>query len=174
MVQWLRESRIASVILAVLRIYLGWMWLEAGWHKVADGFDATKYLQNAVANPVVDRATGEPLYPNFVAFLEHVALPNVGLINFLVAWGELLIGLGLILGVLTSAAAFFGLMLNFMFMFAGTVSSNPWMTLIGVIVLAAGANAGKWGGDYFLLPYLRKMFGRLFGRGAPVRADKAE
>ncbi|OUN00069.1 MAG: Crp/Fnr family transcriptional regulator [Paenibacillaceae bacterium ZCTH02-B3] len=174
MVQWLRESRIASVILAVLRIYLGWLWLDAGWHKVVDGFDASGYLRNAVANPVVDKATGEALYPNFVAFLEHVALPNVGMINFLVAWGELLIGLGLILGVLTSAAAFFGLMLNFLFMFAGTVSSNPWMALIGVIVLAAGANAGKWGGDYFLLPWLRNMFGRLFGKGTPVRVVRAE
>jgi len=174
MVQWLRESRIASVILAVLRVYLGWKWLEAGWHKVVDGFDATKFLQNAIANPVMDKATGEAIYPNYVAFLEHVALPNVGLINFLVAWGELLIGLGLILGVLTSAAAFFGLMLNFLFMFAGTVSTNPWLALIGVIVLAAGANAGKWGGDYFVLPYARKLYRRLFGKGEPVKVVKAE
>ena len=174
MVQWLRESRIASVILAVLRVYLGWKWLEAGWHKVVDGFDATKFLQNAIANPVMDKATGEAIYPNYVAFLEHVALPNVGLINFLVAWGELLVGLGLILGVLTSAAAFFGLMLNFLFMFAGTVSTNPWLALIGVIVLAAGANAGKWGGDYFVLPYARKLYRRLFGKGEPVKVVKAE
>jgi thiosulfate dehydrogenase [quinone] large subunit len=164
MVKWLRENRIAAFVLLIARVYLGWKWLEAGWHKIVDGFDATRFLSNAIANPVLDKATNEAVYPNFVYFLKHVALPNVDVINFLVPWGEFLVGLGLILGVLTSAAAFFGLLMNFMFMFAGTVSTNPWLTLFGFIVLAAGANAGKLGGDYFVLPYLRKLAERLWKR----------
>src|SRR5690606_9634247 len=109
---------------------------------------------NAIANPAVDRATNELLYPTYVAFLKGFALPNVAWINIAVPWGELLVGLGLVLGCLTTAAAFFGVLMNLLFMFAGTLSTNPWMAMIGAIILAAGANAGKFGIDHYLLPYL--------------------
>ncbi|MBE4907260.1 DoxX family membrane protein [Bacillus luteolus] len=154
---FLRENRIVAGALALIRIFLGWSWMTAGWGKITGGFDAGGYLGNAVANPVLDKGTGEAIYPMYNAFIEGFALPNVGLINFLIPWGEFLVGLGLLLGCLTTAAAFFGLMMNFMFMFAGTVSTNPEMILLGVIVLAAGANAGRYGADYFVLPYLRKV-----------------
>jgi len=156
--RFLRENIIVAGILALIRIYLGWTWLTSGWGKVTGGFDASGFLVNAVENPVADKATGAPLYPTFTNFVESAALPNTGLINFLIPWGELLVGLGLLLGCLTTAAMFFGLLMNFMFIFAGTVSSNPWMILLGVIVLTAGANAGRFGLDYFIVPYLRRTF----------------
>lgn len=156
--KWLRENRYVAGLLVIIRVYLGWMWLEAGWHKIVDGFEAGGFLKNAVENPVIDRATGDLVYPTFTAFLEHFALPNVKLINIMIPWGEFLVGLGLIVGALTATAAFFGLLMNFMFMFAGTVSTNPWLMLLGFIVVAAGANGGKFGLDYFVLPYLRKLF----------------
>jgi thiosulfate dehydrogenase (quinone) large subunit len=154
----LRENRIVAGVLALIRIYIGWSWMTAGWGKITGGgFDAGGYLGNAVANPVVDKATGEAIYPMYNAFIEGFALPNVGIINFLIPWGEFLVGLGLLLGCLTTAAAFFGVMMNFMFMFAGTVSTNPEMVLLGVIILAAGANAGRYGADFYVLPYLKKV-----------------
>lgn len=156
--RWLRENRYAAMVLTLLRLYVGYEWLTAGWHKLTVGFDATGFLNNAVAKPVVDKATNELVYPTFTAFLKHFALPNVHLINVLIPWGEFLVGLGLILGCLTTAAAFFGLLMNFMFLFAGTVSTNPWLVLIGGIVLAAGANAGKFGIDRYLLPLLHRWF----------------
>ncbi|TVX99010.1 DoxX family membrane protein [Paenibacillus cremeus] len=152
----LRENRYAAVILLFVRVYLGFQWIEAAWHKLTGGFDATGFLKNAVNKPIVDTATKELVYPNFTAFVNHFALPNVKLINIVIPIGELLIGLGLILGGLTAAAAFFGLLMNFMFMFAGTVNTNPWFILIGGIVFMAGANAGRYGLDYYLLPLLRK------------------
>ncbi|MFC4322518.1 DoxX family membrane protein [Litchfieldia salsa] len=155
---FLRENKIAAGILTVIRLYLGWTWMTGGWGKITGGgFDAAGYLNGALANPVADKATGAALYPTYNAFIEGIALPNVGLINFLIPWGEFLVGVGLLLGCLTTAAMFFGLMMNFMFMFAGTVSTNPWMVLLGVIILAAGANAGKFGADYYVLPYLRNV-----------------
>ncbi|MBU9710206.1 Crp/Fnr family transcriptional regulator, partial [Bacillus tamaricis] len=60
------------------------------------------------------------------------------------------------LGVLTTAAAFFGIMMNFAFMFAGTISSNPWMVLLTVFILAAGYNAGRIGGDHWVMPYIKE------------------
>ncbi|MCP3773055.1 DoxX family protein [Paenibacillus sp. MZ04-78.2] len=159
--KWLRENVYAAGLLLILRVYVGWTWLMAGFHKLTGGFDATGFLKGAIAKPAMDKATNELMYPTFTAFLQNFALPNAKLINFLIPLGEFLVGLGLILGTLTAAAAFFGLMMNFMFLFAGTVSTNPWLVLLGFIVLAAGANAGKFGGDYYVLPYLRKAFRKM-------------
>ncbi|QMV43089.1 DoxX family protein [Cohnella cholangitidis] len=165
--KFLRENVWAAVALTLIRIYLGWQWMEAGWHKLTgdQAFSAAGFLKNAITNPVADKATQEAIYPTYTAFLENFALPNVKIINFLIPLGEFLVGLGLIVGGLTAAAAFFGLMMNFLFLFAGTVSTNPWLTLIGVIVLFAGANAGKFGLDYFLLPWIRKGWAKLTKRG---------
>lgn len=166
MMNWLRTNVYAAGILTLIRVYLGWEWMTAGWHKIAGPkpFDATGFLKNAVAKPVLETGTNEVLYPTYVAFLKNFALPNVKLFNFLIPWGEFLVGLGLLLGVLTTAAAFFGVLMNFMFLFAGTVSSNPWLILFGSIVLAAGYNAGRFGGDYWVVPWLRKHAGNLFGK----------
>lgn len=159
--KWLRNNNIAAILLTFLRLYVGYEWMEAGWHKItgATAFDATGFLKNAVAKPVLDGATKETVYPHFVNFLKHFALPNVDLFNTLVPYGEFLVGLGLILGALTTTAMFFGLLMNFMYLFAGTVSTNPWLVLFGVIILTAGANAGKFGAYFYILPYLRKGFG---------------
>lgn len=155
--KFVRENVWMAGFLTLIRLYVGWKWLDAGWHKITGGFDAGGFLKNAVAKPIADKATGELIYPTYTAFIENFALPNVKLINIMIPYGEFLVGLGLILGCLTTAAMFFGLLMNFMFMFAGTVSTNPWMILLGFIILAAGANAGKFGADYYVLPYLRKL-----------------
>ncbi|NOU95824.1 DoxX family membrane protein [Paenibacillus sp. LMG 31456] len=156
--KWLRENKYAAGILLFVRLYFGYEWLTHGWQKLMGGFNAGGFLNNAVAKPVIDKATNELVYPTFTAFIQNFALPNVKIINIMIPLGEFLVGLGLILGVLTTAAAFFGLMMNFMFMFAGTVSTNPWFILIGGILFMAGANTGRFGIDHYLMPYLRKLF----------------
>lgn len=172
--KWLRENVWAAAAITLLRIYVGWQWIEAGWHKMTDGFDAGGFLKNAVAKPLVDRATNETLYPNYTYFLDHFAQPNVKLINVLVAYGEFLIGVGLIVGGLTAAAAFFGMLLNFLFLFAGTVSTNPWLLLLGMIVFIAGVNAGRFGLDYYLMPLLRKGWAKVWRRREPKEKPVAQ
>lgn len=169
--KWLRENKYAAGLLLLIRVYLGWEWMSAGWHKLQGGFDASGFLKAAVGSPVVDKGTNELVYPTFTAFVEHFALPNAKIINFAIPLGEFLVGLGLILGALTTIAAFFGLLMNFMFMFAGTVSTNPWMMLIGMIILVAGANAGKFGLDLIVMPYVRKLFNK-FRKDNGTAGDK--
>ncbi|WP_147098920.1 DoxX family protein, partial [Salisediminibacterium halotolerans] len=97
-IKFLRENTVASAILAVLRIYIGWQWLTSGWDKVfgPEGFDASGYLQGVVGNEEVMEQ-----YPTYHAFIENVALPNSDLFSFIVAWGgEIFVGLGLIAGML--------------------------------------------------------------------------
>ncbi|OXM84059.1 DoxX family membrane protein [Paenibacillus rigui] len=157
MLKWMRENVYAAGVLFILRVYVGWEWVTAGWHKLTGGFDATGFIKGAVTKPIVDKATNELVYPTFTAFLEHFALPHANWFNLVIPLGEFCVGLGLILGALTTAAAFFGLLMNFMFLMAGTVSTNPWLILLGGLVFMAETNAGKFGVDYYLMPILRKM-----------------
>lgn len=154
----LRENNIVAGILTVIRLYWGFKWITAGWGKLTNGFDASGFLAYSAANPVA--MNGEPVYGWYVSFLNSFALPNADLFSFIIPWGEFLVGLGLILGCLTTAAAFFGMVMNFSFLLAGTVSHNPTDILMGVFIVAAGYNAGKFGLDRYVLPFLRKTFNK--------------
>ncbi|HLO11371.1 MAG TPA: DoxX family protein [Pseudoneobacillus sp.] len=155
LVKWLRENTVAAALLAIIRLYLGYSWLTAGLHKLTGGFDASGYLANAVANPVKG-PDGSMVYSWYVTFLKSFALPNVDIFNTIVPLGEFLIGLGLILGCLTTAAMFFGLVMNFAFFLAGTVSHIPTDLFLGAIILFAGYNAGVFGLDRWVVPFIRK------------------
>jgi thiosulfate dehydrogenase (quinone) large subunit len=118
-------------------------------------FDASGFLKGATANPVKG-PDGTMVYAWYVEFLKHFALPNIDVFNFIVPWGETLIGLGLLLGCLTTAAMFFGLVMNFSFFLAGTVSHNPTDIFLGFIILTAGFNAGRYGLDRWVVPFINK------------------
>ncbi|MFB5195183.1 DoxX family membrane protein [Neobacillus sp. KR4-4] len=153
---FLRENKIAAAILTVLRLYLGYSWFTAGFGKLTGGgFDASGFLKGAIANPVKG-PDGAVVFGWYVDFLKHFALPNVDVFNVIVPWGETLIGLGLILGCLTTTAMFFGLVMNFSFFLAGTVSHNPRDIFLGFIILTAGYNAGRIGLDRWVVPFFKK------------------
>jgi len=156
---FLRTNKYASYLLTIIRLYLGYSWFTAGLHKITGGFDASGYLKGSIANPVKG-PDGNLVYGWWVSFLENVALPNIEIFNVLVPWGETLIGLGLLLGCLTTTAMFFGLFMNFSFFLSGTVSHNPTDIFLGFIILVAGFNAGKIGLDRWVVPYLRSRFTR--------------
>lgn len=154
MVKWLRESVISSGLLVLFRLYLGIQFLEAGWGKVTSGFDASGFLQGAIAKASGDHPAVQGWW---ASFLEGIALPNVGLFNFLVPWGEFLVGIALILGIFTTFSALMGITMNFAFLFSGTVSTNAQMVLLTIFILIAGANAGRYGLDRWVLPFIRKF-----------------
>jgi thiosulfate dehydrogenase [quinone] large subunit len=166
---WLRSNKWAAGILTVLRIYLGWQFLNAGWEKLtgAKAFSAAGFLANSIQHPVLG-PTKNVVYPTFDAFLKNFSLPHIGLFNFLVPWGEFLVGVGLIVGTLTTAAVFFGMLMNFMYMFAGTVSTNPLDVLLGSFILVAGFNAGRYGGDYWVIPWIRKHVAGWFSKEVAI------
>ncbi len=158
MVKWLRENNIASALLLVLRVYLGYSWLTGGWGKITGGgFDASGFLQGAVGKASGDHPAVQGWW---ASFLEGFAIPNVGLFNILVPWGEFLVGIALILGIFTSFAALMGITMNFAFLFSGTTSTNPQMVLLTIFILVAGANAGKYGLDRYVMPIIRKALNK--------------
>ncbi|MGP4041477.1 DoxX family protein [Gracilibacillus sp. D59] len=152
--EFLRNNRYVSAFLAIIRIYLGYTWMTSGWGKITGGFDASGFLQGAVAKAGGDHPAVQGWW---ATFLENVAIPGANVFSFLVMWGEFLVGVALILGIFTNFAAMLGIVMNFAFVFSGTVSTNAQMILLTAFLLAAGFNAARFGLDRFVIPFIRQM-----------------
>ncbi len=117
-------------------------------------FDSSGFLQGAIASSTGDHPAVQGWW---AASLENLAMPNAGIFTFLVQWGELLVGIALILGLFTNFATIVGMVMNFSFLFSGTVSTNAQMILLAIYIVVAGANAGKFGLDRFAMPYMKSV-----------------
>jgi len=162
----LRESRTAHFLFAdprasylwlVVRLWVGWQWLEAGYGKVTNPVwvgDKAGVAIGGFVQGALEKAGGEhPAVQGWYAdFLQGVVLPNATVFSYMVAFGEVAVGLGLILGILTGIAAFFGVLMNTNFLLAGTVSINPILALPGILLVLAWRNAGWFGLDRWVLP----------------------
>ncbi|QKE73987.1 DoxX family protein [Arthrobacter citreus] len=154
-INFLRNNKIAAGVLTILRIYVGYEFISAGWQKLSSGgFDASGFLAFAVKSATGDHPAVQSWWADF---LTNFAIPHVDLFNFLVPVGEFAIGLGLIIGCFTKTATFFALMMNFSFMFSGTTSINPQLVLLSIFIIVAGSNAGRFGLDYFIKKFVPKM-----------------
>ncbi len=159
LVEWLFNSPRAGLIWLVPRLWLGYGWIDAALHKVSnpawvDGGEALKgYWTGAVAIPEAGRpAISFDWYRVFIqALLDAEAYTWFGKG---VAYGELLVGIALVLGAFTGIAAFFGALMNWNFMMAGSASTNPLLFVIAIGLILAWKVAGYYGADYFLLRWL--------------------
>ncbi len=160
--QFLFRSTGSSPLWLIVRVYLGYTWFMAGWSKfhnpkwIGDeaGTAITGFLHSALL-----KTSGE--HPDvsgwYAYFIEHVVLPHTTLLSYLVTYGEILVGIALILGFLVGISAFFGAFMNFNFLFAGSVSVNPPMLILALILMLAWRVAGFLGIDYFALPKLKRL-----------------
>jgi thiosulfate dehydrogenase [quinone] large subunit len=100
----------------------------------------------------------------YANFLHDFVLPNVGLFSFLVTWGEVAVGLGILVGALTGIAAGFGVLMNLNYLLSGTVSINPILGMFGLFLVFAWRAAGQIGLDRWLLPAIGLPWkpGRIF------------
>lgn len=139
----------------ILRLYLGYSWLMAGIGKVGSdawtGANAGAAIEGYMNGALARAAEGE-VASWYASFLEAVVIPNATPFSYIVAYGEVLVGIGLIIGFLTGFAAFFGALMNMSFLLAGTVSSNPVMFVIAMLLLLAWKVAGWYGVDRWALP----------------------
>jgi len=152
-----------NVIWTVLRIWLGYQWITAGWGKLTEGGWVGSSAGTAISgflNGAVAKATGEhPAVQMWYAdFIKNVALPNAKVFSYLVAYGELLVGISLILGAFTIVGIIGGAFMNLNYMLAGTTSTNPNMYTVAFLLILAGAGAYSIGLDRYILPYLKKIF----------------
>lgn len=162
------DTKLAFVWL-LLRVYIGWEWLNAGYEKIINpvwvGPKAGTALQGFLMG-ALQKASGEhPSVSGWYAdFITNFVLHNTVLFSYMVAFGELCVGIALILGIFTGIAAFFGGFMNMNYLFAGTISTNPLMFLIELLLILAWRVAGWYGLDRYLLPLLGTPWqkGKLF------------
>jgi thiosulfate dehydrogenase [quinone] large subunit len=160
----------------IIRLYIGYNWLEAGIEKLGNpawtqtGVALKGFWTNAVAVPA---PPGRPpiAFAWYRAFIESL-LASQSYVWFakVIAAGEVLIGIALILGIFTGIAAFAGGFMNWNFMMAGTSSINPVLFTLSILLILAWKVAGWWGVDRWLLPLLGTPWlpGKAFARGSPT------
>lgn len=167
------DTRMAIVWL-IARVYVGFAWLDAGWHKIQDTTATSNYIIDgagilafwkriaAVPPPPAKPTITYDWYRGFIQFLidNHAEV----VMGKVIAFGETAVGLGLILGAFTGIAAVSGAFMNLNFMLAGSASTNPVLLLLGFLIVLAWKTAGYIGLDRFLLPIL----------GTPWKAPRVE
>ncbi|MBS3761575.1 DoxX family membrane protein [Halodesulfurarchaeum sp.] len=136
--------------LFILRVVTGWWMFHAGLTKVwetyvlGSPFDAAWFIQFASQGTILE---------GVLALFNNSA--GIAFTNFMIPWAEFLIGLGILLGVFTRLAAFFGGFLMFFFYFVnagwshGLVNSD----MMGLVLFATVGilGAGRvWGVDQYL------------------------
>lgn len=148
----------SAIIWLFIRVYVGYSWLTAGWGKVQSdawtGDNAGAALEGFVKGALAKSQETADVTGWYATFLENNVLPNAKLFSFVVAYGEILVGLGLVFGLLTGIAAFFGAFMNVSFLFAGTLSTNPILFILATWLVLAWKVAGWYGLDRWALPLL--------------------
>lgn len=172
--KWLFASPAAAWIWLVVRVYLGYTWLHSGWGKLTGTEGGTFHWSTSINGESWIRDGGAAL-KGFVGFTTSSAMTtgpnaannfgwyqdflhwvgtNAAWMSWFVTFGEILIGIGLIVGLVTGIAAFFGATMNLTFGFAGIAGVNPLFFLLAVLIMLAWRNAGYIGLDRWVLPAL--------------------
>lgn len=152
-----------------IRLFLGFSWLTSGLGKLTgegwlDGGSSLRgFWERAASVPDEGRPPiSYEWYRDFISMLLEGG--HEGWFAYIIVFGEILVGLALILGALTGVAAFFGALMNMSFLLAGTASTNPVLFTASIGLMLAWRVAGYYGLDRWLLPML----------GTPWRASVAE
>jgi thiosulfate dehydrogenase [quinone] large subunit len=174
----------------IVRLYVGYEWLVAGVSKLF-GFNIgigtkgfwTGDLSSSwifTSNPgtgiagfvkgaIAQTSGAHPAVQGWYAwFLQTFVQPYAGFWSYVVTFGEVFVALGLIFGVLTGIAAFFGVFMNMNFLLAGAVSINPIIGGLAIFLVLAWRVAGYYGVDRWLLPLLGTPW-----TGTLARAEQA-
>ena len=137
---------------AIIRILTGIIFVAEGWGKIAGEF-----VRGGFAESV--RETAAEAWPFWSAFLRGVVQPNAPAFGWFFAAAELALGIGLLLGLFTRAAAIGGILLLAVILLGqtnvGAAGWERWITaglsakfaflLLGLIFLV---DAGRvWGVD---------------------------
>jgi thiosulfate dehydrogenase [quinone] large subunit len=159
--RFLFGSTRAGLFWLPIRLFVGFAWLEAGFHKASgagwlDGGTALQgYWTHAVAIPAQGAGSPAITFEWYRTFLQTL-LDAHAYTWFapLIAFGEMAVGIGLILGVLTGFAAFFGAIMSMSFLLAGSDSTNPVMLTLAIGLILAWKVSGYYGLDRYILPML--------------------
>ena len=147
------DARMAWIWLPI-RLWLGWTWLNSGWGKFnnPEWISTGERLKASWETSLAGTAIRFDWYREFLQFMLNAEAYTW--FSKVVLFGEIAVGIALILGAFTGIAAFFGGFMNFNFMMAGTVSINPLLFVFATWLVLAWKTAGYIGLDRYLLPLI--------------------
>lgn len=154
-VQFLQESKIMSIGWLAMRVWLGIMWMQAGWAKLF-GAENGYFLHNHGAGVAGFAGHGVAAYSWWGSFLHSFVVPNASWIAVLVAFGEFAIGCGLVLGFFTRTAAIASLLLLFTYVMTGTASVCAFYALFAIVILATWRTSSWIGVDGLVAGYRQR------------------
>lgn len=171
------SARTPILWLAILRVYLGVIWLIEGIKKIQEGwFDPAKNfvvtMPNASDLPqqTADAVTSatqvtqywpEPLLKRppliYEWFMDTVIAPNAYLFQVMLVLTEIAIGLALIAGLFTVLASIGSLFLCGNFILSAMAGSEIlWHVFVGIAMLGGAGRA--FGLDYYVMPWLKNWW----------------
>lgn len=157
--RYLFSNSRAGLFWLPVRIFLGFEWAVAGWHKltgtgwVDGGASLLGYWQNAVKEPA--QGSTPITFDWYRSFLQLLIDINAQTwFGWLITIGELAVGIALLAGALAGIAAFFGVTMNMSYLLAGSTSVNPVMFALAIGLILGWRVAGYYGADRYLLPML--------------------
>ncbi|MCX5825517.1 MAG: DoxX family protein [Deltaproteobacteria bacterium] len=137
--------------IVILRLWIGYYFLQQGTRKFLHGFANSDWIGRQIG----DLATID-IYSWYRSFLITIVNPHHVLFGYLITWGEIMVGLCLLLGIFTRFSSFIGLfiVLNFFFgpgMAKGGASFAQQQTFLVTLVVFILSNPGQtFGLDRFL------------------------
>lgn len=119
---WWIDSRLSGRVLIPLRLFLGVTFVYAGIQKLTDPQFFNPSAAGFIGKQIMAFATGSPIHN----FLIYAALPHATFFGALVAFGEIAIGVGTLIGFLFRPAAFAGILLSLMFFLSASWRVHPY------------------------------------------------
>jgi thiosulfate dehydrogenase (quinone) large subunit len=153
--EWLKESKVAAVVWTAMRVWLGIMWIQAGWAKLW-GAENGAFLHHDGAGVAGFAAHGKAAYTWWGSFLHSFVVPNSGWIGILVAVAEFAIGFALVAGFFTRVAALGSLALLFTYVMSGTASVCAFYALFALVILTMWRTSSWIGLDGLLANYRQR------------------
>lgn len=145
------SERTYLAYLIPLRLWIGGYLLYQGIRKYLRDFPHSDWIGRQIGD-----LSKVELYPWYQSFLADVVVPNKELFGYLVMYGEILVGLCLVLGLLTRLSALVGLFMLANYYFGpgmargGAVLGQQQTFLVSLLVILL-ANPGRtFGIDGFL------------------------
>lgn len=114
-------ARIMKWVFLPMRLFLGITFIYAGVQKLTDPQFFNPAARGYIGKQMIAFATGSPLHGLLIRFVSHAIL-----FGALVAYGEIAIGLGALLGLLFRPAAFCGILINVVFFLTATWHVYPY------------------------------------------------
>lgn len=142
--------------IALLRIYTGMFFFNAGMHKLKSGFlespQLTDILKKWIESGVMD--------PGYAIFIQNHVLTHWKIVSSLVVFGEIGVGLAFIVGFMVRPAALAAILMNVNFLLAAgnpAATTNKLFIMINLtlFLVSAGRCVGL---DYYFYKKIRGIW----------------